>query len=217
MMLAAIKKHKWWVIAAVIILGTLFILLPTLIINMSTKSRRFNAADLSHVPESDVTIVFGAGVQSNGEPTPYLRRRLETAADLYKAGRTHTLLLSGDNGVKHYNEPQAMKRYAEGLGVKTDDIVLDYAGFNTYDSCYRAGAIFGLRKATIVSQGYHLPRAITTCRGLGVDVVGVAAKSSGRDNTATYIMREYVSTDKALLQIIFKPHPRLLGEPIKIE
>jgi vancomycin permeability regulator SanA len=158
-----------------------------------------------------VALVFGAGILQNGTPTPYLRYRVATAAKLYQAHRVSILLMSGDNSEASYNEPLSMKNYAMKLGVPAKAIVLDYAGFNTYDSCYRAQTIFGVRSATLVSQGYHLPRAMTTCRGLGIQNIGVIAEHPSRDYTVNYLAREILSTDKMVIQLIFRPHPTALG------
>lgn len=193
----------------------LLVLLPSLYANVSTRSLRYSVAA---VPVRKVAVVFGAGVLPDGTPTPYLKMRIKTAVQLYKTHRVQVLLLTGDNSTSHHNEPVAMGKYAEQLGVPAGSIVLDYAGFNTYDSCYRARFIFGVKSAILVSHGYHLPRAITTCRGLGVASVGVPADTGrGQGYTWNYLLRELVSTDKAMLQIAFKPHPTVLGktEPIK--
>jgi vancomycin permeability regulator SanA len=165
------------------------------------------------VPRRDVAMVLGAGVLPSGEPTPYLKSRIATAVDLYKTNKVKHLLVSGDNSTSHYNEPVVMKKYAVKLGVKAKDITVDYAGFNTYDSCYRALAIFGVTRMIVVTHGYHLPRAVATCNGLGIQTVGVAAKHTGRDFTLNYIAREMLSTNKALMQIVFKPQPTVLGGP----
>lgn len=122
-----------------------------------------------------VAIVFGAGLERNGAPTPVLRDRVETAAELYKAGKVEKLLFSGDNRFIDYNEPGAMREYALQLGVPEDAIVLDYAGRRTYDTCYRAKHIFGVDEVILVTQSYHLPRALITCNGLGIQSVGVSA------------------------------------------
>jgi vancomycin permeability regulator SanA len=109
-----------------------------------------------------------------------------------------------------------MRKLAESEGVPEKDIVLDYAGYSTYDSCYRAHSIFKVQSLTLVTQGYHLPRAVMTCKDLGIKTIGIAALAQGRDFTAAYIIREWVSTDKATVQLLFKPNPTLLGheEPI---
>lgn len=212
-------SRKWWLAGGAAAL-LLVMLLPVLIIQIATNGERFAAGD-SRIPERDVAIVLGAGVLPSGEPTPYLQRRLDSAIDLYKAGTVKVLLLSADNSTSHYNEPVAMQHYVTDRGVDKNDTVLDYAGFNTYDSCYRAKAIFGVKEAIIVSQAYHLPRAIWTCNHLGIKSVGVAATvaegSNGSDYTINYLLREVASSDKAMLQTIFKPKPTALGDAEPIE
>ncbi len=198
----------------------LLVAAPTVCAKLSTSAQRYDAAtdDLKNVPYHDVALVFGAGVLPDGEPTDYLKRRVGTAVKLYQAGRVRHLLVSGDNSSKHYNEPAVMKRYAIKLGVSAKDITEDFAGLSTYDSCYRARAVFGVRDATLVTQGYHLPRAVMTCKDLGVQSVGVAAiRGDHRDWSIPYVIREYGSTLKAVAQITYKPKPTFLGkfEPIK--
>jgi vancomycin permeability regulator SanA len=209
-----VKKYKWIEIG-IIILAALVLWAPTIYANLSTRSKRYDLTKTSveNIPQHKVAIVFGAGISPKGEPTPYLRSRIETAVELYKAKRVHKILMSGDNSTKRHNEPVVMGNLAEKLGVPKNDIVLDYAGFNSYDSCYRAKAIFNVHDAILVSQGYHLPRAVMTCSGLGVSSIAVAARHSGRDFTTSYIMREWLSTDKAMLQLISKPNPTVLGKP----
>lgn len=211
-----VRRHRRILIAAVLALA-LIVWGPVIYFNLSTRGARYDLAKTSvnAVPERRVAIVFGAGVLPGGKPTPYLKERVQTAVKLYKAGRVHKLLMTGDNSTKHYNEPVAMRKLAEQLGVKPGDITLDYAGFNTYDSCYRAHAIFGVSQATIISQGYHLPRAVVTCDHLGIQSIGVDALHTGRDFTVSYIIREWASTDKAVFQLVFKPLPTALGPPQK--
>lgn len=214
-----VVKLKWWLVGvAAVLLVAMF--LPVIIIRIATNGERFAAGD-PRIPGRDVAIVLGAGVLPSGEPTPYLQRRLDSAIDLYKAGTVKVLLLSADNSTSHYNEPIAMQRYVTERGVDKRDTVLDYAGFNTYDTCYRAKAIFGVTEAIVVSQAYHLPRAVWTCDRLGVKSVGVAATiaegSSGSDYTINYLLREIASSDKAMLQTIFKPKPTALGDAEPIE
>lgn len=186
---------------------------PSIYTNLSTRSIRYDLAKISvnDVPKRKVALVFGAGVYPSGKPTPYLQWRIETAAKLYKAHRVFKLLMSGDNSTRRHNEPVAMRTYAEKLGVPAKDIVLDYAGLSTYDSCYRAQAIFKVTDAAVISQGYHLPRAVMTCKTLGINVIGVGAVHTQHDFTVMYIIREWVSTDKAMLQLALKPKPTFLG------
>lgn len=128
-------------------------------------------------PQAQVALVFGAGLRRDGSPTAILRDRVLSAVDLYRAGIVSKLLMSGDNRFLEYNEPGAMREYAIGLGVPPEDIVLDYAGRRTYDSCYRAKYIFGVKSAILVTQPFHLPRAVYTCRGIGMAATGFAAEN----------------------------------------
>ncbi|MCJ7551260.1 MAG: YdcF family protein, partial [Anaerolineae bacterium] len=122
------------------------------------------AAALTEMPERSVAIVFGAGYWSNGVLSTILRERLDAAIELYEAGKVQKLLFSGDNQVVDYSEPAKMLEYALSQGVPREDIVLDHAGRRTYDTCYRARDIFAVTDATLVTQRYHLPRALETCR-----------------------------------------------------
>ncbi len=132
---------------------------------------------MDSAPTEGVAIVFGAGLTRGGYPTAVLRDRVETAAQLYFAGKVQKLLMSGDNRSDNYNEPGAMREYALSLGVPSDAIVLDYAGRRTYDTCYRAKAIFGLKSALLVTQQFHLPRALFLCNALGIQAAGVEANN----------------------------------------
>lgn len=127
------------------------------------------------VPARRVAIVFGAGLRWDGSPTDILRDRVEMAARLYFEGKVERLLFSGDNRFVDYNEPAAMRQYALALGVPPEVIVLDYAGRRTYDTCYRARHIFRLEQAILVTQTFHLPRAVYTCNRLGLEAIGVAS------------------------------------------
>ncbi|SJN44325.1 SanA/YdcF family protein [Luteococcus japonicus] len=122
---------------------------------------------------ADVAVVLGAQVHPDGRPSRYLRARLDRAVELQRRGLVKVILVSGDNSTSHYDEPTAMKRYLVEAGMPEGKVVIDYAGFDTYDTCVRAKRIFGLERVVLVSQGYHLPRAVTTCRMVGVDAVGV--------------------------------------------
>ncbi len=192
----------------------LVILASPAIVYFSSRNIRYDAAS---VPARRVVLVLGAGLQSDGTPTDYLKRRIETGVDILRSGRAEIMLMSGDNRYHHYNEPEAMKRYALSLGVGDRDIALDYGGYNTYDSCHRAKSVFELDEVIIVTQGYHLSRALFACNNLGIDSVGVAAKQfHGRDFTWSYIVRELASTNKAVVQSVLKPRPAVQGEPVDI-
>lgn len=160
-----------------------------------------------------VAIVFGAGVWPDGTPTPYLQNRLDTSVELFTAGKVETILVSGDNSTKHYNEPEAMRRYLVSKNVPEDKIVQDFGGLNTYDTCYRAKSEFKVTSAYVVTQSYHLPRAVMTCRVLGVDSIGVEATRQGRDFTASYLLRELASMYKAGAELVLRPEPLIKGSP----
>ena len=170
------------------------------------------------IPAERVAIVFGARVHSDGRLSAMLQDRVEIAVQLYESGRVQKLLLSGDNRFADYDEPGRMMAYAIRRGVPAEDIQPDYAGRRTYDTCYRAKAIFQLDSAVLVSQEFHLPRALFTCRNLGIEAVGVPADLrryhpvSIRWSTA----REFLATIWALFDVIRQKPAPVLGQPIPI-
>ena len=170
------------------------------------------------VPTERVALVLGARVYANGRLSGMLRDRVETAVALYKAGKVQKLLMSGDNSSLEYNEPDAMMAYAIGMGVPAEDIQPDYAGRRTYDSCYRAKAIFQVESLVIVTQAFHLPRALFLCNQLGIPAVGVPADQSTYDprSLAWSETREVPATFFALLDVIRRAPPAVLGDPIPL-
>jgi SanA protein len=166
-----------------------------------------------------VAIVFGARVYNSGRLSGMLRDRVDTAIDLYRAGKVQKLLLSGDNQFADYNEPGAMMDYAIAQGVPAEDIQPDYGGRRTYDTCYRARAVFQVESAILVTQRFHLPRALFLCEQLGIRAVGVAADRRVYDprSVAFSETREVPATIAALLDVIRRAPPPVLGEPIPIE
>ncbi len=200
----------------------LFFLLLVLLLVAGTVPRiltRAYAVPRSFEPENTptgrVAIVFGAGLYRDGSPTPVLRDRVTTAAALYHSGVVEKLLMSGDNSTPRHNEPGAMRDYAIGLGISNEDIILDYAGRRTYDTCYRAREIFDLDSAILVTQAFHLPRALYTCNLLGVSAIGVPAdlRQYRRSSQTFWNLRESVATVVALWEIhLSQPEP-ILGTP----
>jgi len=179
----------------------------------STASAQF--ASTADVPLKPVAVVFGAGIEADGEPSGMLADRLDAAIDLYRSGRVKKLLFSGDNGSVNYNEVGAMLRYAMRRGIPVRAMTPDYAGFNTYATCYRAKTIFGVRSATLVTQRYHLPRALYICQQLGIDVVGVGTPDWGREPDGMMlrlVVREYLATLLASWELnVTHPRPKYLG------
>lgn len=182
---------------------------------------RYESAILppEEAPSQRVAIVFGARIYASGRLSAMLRDRVDTAIDLYKAGKVEKLLMSGDNRFADYDEPGAMMAYAIAQGVPADDIQPDYGGRRTYDTCYRAKAIFQVDSAIVVTQRFHLPRALFLCDQLGIDVVGVAADRRTYDprSIAYSETREIPALVAALIDVIRRAPPPVLGEPIPIE
>jgi vancomycin permeability regulator SanA len=159
-----------------------------------------------------VAIVFGASVYPDGTPSPYLKARLDLAHDLYAAGTVRAVLVTGDNGTRSYDETTAMRRYLIGRGVPETKVVGDYAGFDTYDSCVRAKRIFGVDRAILTSQSYHLPRAVAVCRSVGVDAWGVGdgfAPPKDPTQWAYYSAREWPANLKVVWDLISQREPTL--------
>jgi len=186
--------------------------LPRLITRWSTQSWLFNPQE---APSGQVAIVFGAGLWRDGTPSPVLRDRIATAAGLYFNGKVEKLLMSGSITSSGYSEPGSMRDYALRLGIPDEDIILDYAGRRTYDTCYRARHIFEIDSAILVTQAFHLPRALYTCNQMGVSVTGVAAdmRQYRRSAQSFWNLRETVATIVALWEVhVTRPEP-ILGQP----
>jgi SanA protein len=178
-------------------------------------------ASIDDLPRDDtarIAIVFGAGLTRSGEPTAVLYDRVATAVDLYQRGLVSKLLLTGDNRFENYNEPEAMRRTAVRLGVPDEDLVLDYAGRRTYDSCYRARDIFGVQRAILVTQAFHLERALYLCDAFGIGSVGVMADRRNYAGGAQtfWLAREAIAALGAWFDVnVTRPTP-VLGPPLPI-
>ena len=213
-----ILKFIWRTILLAGTLGLLGLLLPRLITTLHAWNKIHLTED---APAERVAIIFGAGLQRDGTPTAILRDRVETGANLYFNGKVEKLLMSGDNQEIYYNEPEAMRQYAISLGVPDEAIVLDYAGRRTYDTCYRAKAIFGVESALLVTQKFHLPRALFLCNALGVKAVGVEANNRNyrRSSLLIWNIREQFATFTAFMDVYFEKPTPILGqaEPIFLD
>jgi SanA protein len=200
-----------WTLILMVSGGSVLLLARLIAVGLA-KPLTFTPAD---VPPARVAIVFGAGLLRDGSPTPVLRDRITTAAELFFNGKVEKLLMSGDNRFVDYNEPGSMKAYAIKIGVPEDAIILDYAGRRTYDTCYRAHTIFGLDKAIIITQEYHLSRALYLCNRLGMSAVGVSSdlRTYQRGPYAYWTLREVAATVVAFWEVnISHPLP-VLGQP----
>ncbi|MGW5877708.1 SanA/YdcF family protein [Nocardiopsis terrae] len=190
---------------------TVLVCVPFVWVLVSTDGQRHTAGS---VPDRPVAIVLGAGVRPDGLPSHLLAQRLELAVELYEAGSVQAVLVTGDNGVEHYNETDTMAEYLIGRGVPEDRVVGDYAGFSTWDSCVRAREVFGVEEATVLTQDFHLPRAVRLCRAAGIDTVGVGDSSLRERRTATVYgwAREVPAAVAALGTVVFRPDPAFLGD-----
>ena len=209
------RRFKVWF--RVVWMGLALVIGLALIIRVWTDARARERVyrDGSQVPQHTAAIVFGAGIR-NGLPSAMLQDRIASATDLYKAGKVSKLLMSGDNREVNYNEPAVMRQAALMLGVPDADIVLDYAGRSTYETCYRARDIFGLSHAVLVTQEFHLDRAMLICDALGVQSVGLVADRRAYRGTNWYAFREVAATMKALIDLyVTQPLP-ILGEQLPI-
>ncbi len=206
------RRWMWWTLLPLAALG----------VGMGAlwlRQMAYIYASPEAAPPAPVAIVFGAAVYPGGRPSPVLADRVMTAVDLYRQGKVRHLLLSGDNRFVYYDEPGAMMRLARDLGVPERALQPDYAGRRTYDTCYRARHIFGVRRAILVTQRFHLPRAVFTCRALGIKAVGVVAdrRAYPPATRAWWTLREAAAWVRAVLDVyLLRPTP-VLGPPIPLE
>lgn len=220
------KTKKKKIIKALIILVILSLagLAAALLINLyvkgSTKKRLLDAGTAARLDGIDCILVLGCEVKPDGNPSYMLEDRLKQAYEIYRIRYEETgiktkIIVSGDHGQTSYDEVNAMKERLKAMGVESSDIFMDHAGFSTYDSMYRASEIFGVKKMVIVSQEYHLYRAIYIARTLGIDAYGSGMGDPyvGNDYRA---VREIIARDKDWLKCIFKPKASIMGDKIDI-
>lgn len=167
--------------------------------------------------EADAILILGAYVHPSGQVSRMLKDRLDFGFRLYELGKSEKIIVSGDHGSKSYNEVKAMCAYLEDLGVPSEAIFMDHAGFNTYDSIYRMKAIFEVNKAIVVSQAYHTVRAAYIAKMLDIEVQSVASDTYVYEKMLIYRIREIGARVKAFWMAgVMKPHPTYLGEVIPI-
>lgn len=195
------------------ILGIVFI---NLFVVLSTNEYVLNENDASNLHDVDCILVLGAAAWGKN-PSPMLEDRLLKGIELYNLKASPKLLMSGDHGTKYYDEVNLMKQYAKDKGIPSEDIFMDHAGFSTYDSMYRAKEIFGTEKIIIVTQRYHLSRAVYIARAFGIDAYGVSTDNKQYSGQIYRDVREIVARVKDFAWSIWKPYPKLLGEKIAID
>lgn len=210
----------WWRVALIwsfgLLLGAMvFVYAINRYIFFQTKDNVQTSITEIRVEEPPrVAIVFGASVRGNGEPSSALEDRIITAVELYRSGRVRKILMSGDNRFENYNEPAAMREQAIKRGVPAENVVADFAGRRTYDTCYRAKEIFGVERAVLVTHEFHLNRAIYLCQAAGIDSIGITADRRRYDDSTrrAWAWRETFAVVAAWLDInVLKPTP-ILGK-----
>lgn len=198
----------------VLLCGTIFFC--SYLISESAKGNLYNS--VSEIPSNRVGVVLGTSkLLASGASNPYFFNRIDAAAELYHANKIERIIISGDNSVKHYNEPLDMKEALIERGVNEAHLYIDAAGFRTLDSMVRMKEIFGQTKFTIISQKFHNERSIYLAKSYGMDPIGFNAKDVNKVRGLKVNIREKFARVKVFIDIIFNIQPKFLGDPISIE
>jgi len=200
-------------VAAFVLL--VFVLLAQVLIVSSGNDYLYE--DLNDVPKAQVALILGAKVFDDGRLSMMMQDRADSALELYESGKVGKLIMSGDHGTKTYDEVNTVKDYLLEKGVNPEDLFLDHAGFDTYDSLYRARDIFGVKSLIVVTQKFHLPRAVYIGRSLGMEAYGYVADRREYLGMFRNELRESLARSKALLDVVSGAKPKFLGEMIPIE
>lgn len=214
-------KHKKKIFLGIVFtIGIVFILLWAMYINTDIQdfSRTRIIRSVENLPKTKVGIVFWAKVKANGLPSDILVDRLDGSIRAYRDDKIQKIIVSGDNSQQNYDEPTAMKNYLVSKWITESDIFLDYAGFDTYDTLYRAREIFSVSWAILFSQEFHLPRAIFIGQNLWIDVYGFPTDYHQYINQQKNTFREYFACIKAWLDVeVWHSKPKFLGEKVEIQ
>lgn len=215
-----VKKPLWLKIlnraVCIAITGALIIALINIYVISFSKSRILTMDQAAEIQDVDCILVLGCGIIDN-RPGLMLKDRLDKGIELYNQNSAPKLLMSGDHGQNGHDEVSVMKRYAINKGVSSSDIFMDHAGFSTYESMYRAKEIFRAQKVIIVTQRYHMHRAIYIAQALGLEAYGVAAEDITYYGQALRDIREILARTKDFFTSAIKPEPTFLGNPISLE
>ena len=207
------KLLKYVIIVSIVI--ALMVLGINLYVRISTKNQIIKENEYSKLSDIDCIIILGAGIWGD-KPSSMLEDRLLEGINLYKNNVSNKIIMSGDHGRAEYDEVNIMKNYAIERGVKSEDIFMDHAGFSTYESIYRAKAIFKAKRIVIVTQKYHLYRALYIAKQLDLEAYGVGADPRQYVGATYREIREILARDKDFIKCIFKPEPTYLGETIPV-
>lgn len=211
------KFKKLLIIGIVLVIILFFILIGiNFLVVCSTSSRIVKSEELKEEENIDAILILGAGIWGN-KPSHMLEDRLLEGINLYNKNISNNIIMSGDHGKVDYDEVNLMKKFAIEKGVLSEDVFMDHAGFSTYESLYRAKEIFGAKKIVIVTQKYHLYRALYVARSLGIETYGVASNPRGYAGQIVRDLREVLARDKDFFTSIIKPKPTYLGEKISLD
>lgn len=212
------RKYKaviFVVLGIVLLIGIAAVSLSVYMVK-ATEKNIFTADTFKNDEKADCILILGAGVKED-KPKPMLRDRLLTGIELYKSGAAEKIIMSGDHGRADYDEVNVMRAFALEQGVRAEDIFLDHAGFSTYDSVYRAKNIFGAENIIIVSQKYHLYRALYISEKLDVKAAGVSANLNTYGGQLKRDIREIIARDKDFFKCIVKPEAEIMGDKIPLD
>lgn len=206
-------KKRLIILLVTLVVAAYGIAVPLFVVRSQTEYIRTEENVIGTFNAPVVGIVFGAGIDEDGTPRDMLKDRLQVASDLYNRGVIRNILVSGDNPRENYDEPTAMYNYlVNNLGIPGNMIERDYAGRRTYDTCARAYELWGVRHAVLITQQYHLPRALLTCKKRGIDSVGVSASLQPYYGSASRLIRELFAIHKAILDVFVLPPQYISGE-----
>ncbi|MEC4271847.1 ElyC/SanA/YdcF family protein [Adlercreutzia sp. R25] len=203
-------------VLALAVLGAVAIFAIDAHVRSSAESRIVTADEAASLGDVDCVLVLGCGVRPNGHPSDMLADRIAQGVALYENGTSPKLLMSGDHGRSDYDEVNAMRDVAVEAGVPADDVFMDHAGFSTYESMYRARDVFQAKRIVIVSQKYHLYRALYVAERLGLDAYGVSADLRPYAGQEARDLREILARDKDFFTSLVQPLPTFLGDPISL-
>ena len=215
-MIKVIKRVLISLLSVILLLGLLTLVFNLIVLGVSRPGIKYDVKDIT-LEDPDCIMVLGCSVKPDGSPSDMLRDRVAKAVELYKEGVAPKLLLSGDHGTKGYDEVTCMKNAAVSMGVPPEDIFLDHAGFCTYDSVVRAKEVFGVKKMVIVTQEYHLFRAVYIARAYGIECEGVRTDPTWYYAQTKRDIREVFGRCKDFLATAVKVQPKYLGERISLE
>ena len=211
-----ILQSALWLLLSLVILGAVAVLSINATVIWTADEHILTEEAAAKLEDVDCILVLGCRVYSDGEPSAMLHDRLKRGVALYEAGAAGKLLMSGDHGRADYDEVDAMKQFAVDCGISPEDVFMDHAGFSTYESMYRARDIFQAKKIIIVSQEYHLYRAVYIARQLGLEAYGVSADYRSYTGQHTRQIREVLARVKDFATSVFQPKPTYLGDVIPI-